>query len=452
MKKILCHVGPWSLDQYSFVASLLDPSSVIIILSGHPKCDESTLFKYYLELIEKENSKCERDPPSADELDVVLRCRLLRALDRPKALKHLRAMRRAIQEVLDLEAPDLVLTETIDSYIMDLLHIESMKRKIRFIGLVPTFINGYFRITARGEYVPSRHVSNDETKRVLKQLLELNYQPNFLKNNNSRLWIYAIGRWMRNAVKIPYFLIKRIDRRERLNYHNWATLIVSMQWFHWLPTLSVGNNNWRALASQNRKKTIYIPLQMIPEATVDYWCENIDAVNYDEYLIKLIQHLNTDFTLLIKEHPNVLGYRNPALYRQLREIDSVVFAPTNTNSQELIDVSDAVLVWTGSVGFEAAIRGKAVLTTCDPYYVSGDYFKQISLNTPVQEITKYVDSFNINQPKQRSLDLIEHVLSGLLPGRYIIDGSWSAQNAKHVEYAKNIAAQLKSYLQFSSQP
>lgn len=452
MMKILCHVGPWSVSQYTFIAKLLAPSATIIILSGHPECDRSTLFTRYLELIGKPDAQCEQEPPSAYELQVVLRCRLLRALDRSKALKHLRAMRRAIQEVLDREVPDLILTETIDSYIMDLLHTESEKRKIRFIGLVPTFINGYFRITARGEYVSSRHVPDEEVKKVSKQLLQRTYQPSFLKNNNSQLWIYAIGRWLRNLIKIPYFLLKRVNYKERFNYHNWATLVVSVRWAHWFPMFNIGNKNWLGFVKHSNKKIIYIPLQMIPEATVDYWCQDIDAVDYDSYLIRLIKHLSIFFTILIKEHPNVLGYRNPKLYRQLCEIESVVFAPTNTSSQELIDVADAVLVWTGSVGFEAAIRGKPVLTACDPYYALGDGFKKISLNTPVIEIKQFVHVFDKHQAEQRSLDLIEHVLSGSLPGRYIIDGSWSASNAQHIEYAENIAAQLKSYLSISRLP
>ena len=453
MKKILCHVGPWSVDQYTFIAKSLSPSANIVILSGHPECDKSKLFERYFELIRKVDGKCEQELSTSDELNVVLRCRLLRALSRPKALIHLRAMRKAIQEILDRENPDLILTETIDSYIMDLLHIESKKRKIRFIGLVPTFINGYFRITARGEYVPSRYVSSDEVDKVLQQLLKRSYQPSFLKNNNSRLWMYVVGRWLRNVIKIPYFLLRRLNHRERFNYHNWATLFVSVQWFHWFPTLNMGNKKWLAMVNQNKKKTIYIPLQMIPEATVDYWCEEIDAVDYDAYLIKLIQNLNNDFTFLIKEHPNVLGYRNPKLYRKLCEIDSVVFAPTNTNSQELIDISDAVLVWTGSVGFEAAIRGKPVLTMCNPYYASGDCFKKINLNTPADEIKQHMSVVNKHQVEQRSLDLIAHVLSGALPGRYIIDGSWSVSNAQHVAYAENISTQLKCYLNYiSSQP
>ncbi len=188
---------------------------------------------------------------------------------------------------------------------------------------------------------------------------------------------------------------------------------------------------------------------MIPQATVDYWCEDLDAVDYDAYLLRLVHHLKSDFTLLFKEHPNVLGYRNPTLYNALSQIDSVIFAPTQTNSHELVDASDAVLVWTGSVGFEAAIRGKPVLTTCDPYYVHGPSFKKISLQTPVTEVKRFLESFDHEAAVERNQELLAHVLAGALPGRYIIDGSWSADKPEHVEYAKNIAVQIKGYLNFA---
>lgn len=189
---------------------------------------------------------------------------------------------------------------------------------------------------------------------------------------------------------------------------------------------------------------------MTPEATVDYWCEDSNAVNYEDYLIKLVKRLKQDFLLLFKEHPNVLGYRNPRVYKQLLQMESVVFAPTHTDSHELIDASDTVLVWTGSVGFEAAIRGKPVLTVCNPYYAHGNNFKKISLQTSVIEIKQFLQSFNSQATAETNHELLTHILSGALPGRYIIDGSWSATNPEHINYAKNIAVQIKKYLNFAN--
>ena len=448
IKQILSHVGPWSDAHYHFIASQIAPQASISILSGHPKCDQSGLFAHYHQIIsEGQPSHVVEATPL--ELDIVLRCRLLRAIARDEALFHLRAMWQAMGAVMDRIKPELVLTETIDSYVMDVLYFQARQRNIAFIGLVPTFISGYFRVSARGEYVLSRTVRASEIQLVLDKLLQKNYKPDFIKNSDSRLWVYATGRWLRNLIKIPHFWLKRLDAKERFNYHNWASLIVAKQWAHVFPVLNIGQPQWRSLLQQTSKPIVYIPLQMIPEATVDYWCENLHAVDYDAYLLRLAVHLKNDFTLLIKEHPNVLGYRNPKLYQQLNQIDSVVFAPTHMASQELIDASDAVLVWTGSVGFEAAIRGKPVLTTCDPYYAHGNSFKKISLQTPALEIKDYIEGFEQTSAEYGNHDLVAHVLSGALPGRYIIDGSWSANNPEHVEYAKNIAVQIKGYLNFT---
>ena len=446
---ILCHVGPWSISHYRFIANQISPNANISVLSGHPKYDRSGLFNRYFQII-TQDPPSQVDPATPIELDIILRCRLLRTIDQIEALFHLRAMWTSMSIALDNIKPDLILTETIDYYVIDILHTLARQRNIAFVGLVPTFISGYFRISARGEYVLSRKVTPDEIQNVLDKLLRVKYKPDFIKNSDSRLWIYAIGRWLRNLIKIPYFWLKRLDSKERFNFHNWATLTVSRLWAHPIPMVNLGDRNWRRLLSKTNKPVIYIPLQMTPEATVDYWCEDSNAVNYEDYLIKLVKRLKQDFLLLFKEHPNVLGYRNPRVYKQLLQMESVVFAPTHTDSHELIDASDTVLVWTGSVGFEAAIRGKPVLTVCNPYYAHGNNFKKISLQTSVIEIKQFLQSFNSQATAETNHELLTHILSGALPGRYIIDGSWSATNPEHINYAKNIAVQIKKYLNFAN--
>jgi hypothetical protein len=446
MNNILCHVGPWSLDHYRIIGKELAPHAAVKVISGHPKCDEVGYFQRYYQLVtqmkDSETSASER------ERDIILRCRLLRAIPMPTALKHLRAAWLAMGEMLDREGPDLILSETIDSYVMDALYFQAVERGIQFLGLVPNFISGYFRISARGEYNSSRKVSAEEVTSVLDRLLQKSYRPDFIKNSDSKLIVYALGRWLRNAIKIPYFLIKRLNRLERFNYHNWATLIVARDWFCWFPSFRVGCVDWDARIGNSGRPIIYIPLQMIPEATVDYWCDDLAAVDYDSYLISLVQHLSADFTLLIKEHPNVLGYRNAKLYRLLQNNTAVVFAPTSVNSNELIEAADAILVWTGSVGFEAAIRGKPVLTTCKPYYKIGPMFKYIDILTAPHEITNFISAVPIHNIDEIRQELIAHVLSGALPGRYIIDGTWSSTNPEHLRYARNIAQQLRAHIQF----
>lgn len=447
MRKILCHVGPWSLEHYKHIANSLMPDASVSVVSGHPKCDNVEYYCEYHNLVtEPEFSTTEIIDC---ENEIILRCRLLRALPKPIALRHLRASWVAMGGVLDKIQPDLILTETIDSYVMDVLYYQAMDRGIPFLGLVPTFISGYFRVSARGEYVKSREVSDTEADEVLNRLLQNKYKPDFIKSNNNQLMLYAAGRWLRNLVKLPFFAVKRLNQIERFNYHNWATLYVSIEWMHLIPSLFIGNAGWRDRVLKSEKPVIYVPLQMFPEATIDYWCDDLEAVNYHTYLVKLLAHLGHHFTLIVKEHPNVLGYRNPRLYSQLAALPGVIIAPTTTNSHDLIEAANAVLVWTGSVGFEAAIRGKPVLTTCRPYYQNGPLFKHIDLSTTEDEIKGFIQTAAaVDIVEMRKL-MIKHVLSGALPGRYIIDGTWRSDNSDHVLYADNIAHQLHRHLAYN---
>ena len=116
MKKILCHVGPWSDKHYQFIAKEISLEAEISILSGHPTCDQTGLFENYHRRITQPVRDASLNETEL-ELDIILRCRLLRSLDRSTALFHLRAMWEAMNVVLDRVKPDLVLTETIDSLV-----------------------------------------------------------------------------------------------------------------------------------------------------------------------------------------------------------------------------------------------------------------------------------------------------------------------------------------------
>lgn len=439
--KIMCHVGPWSAQQYPAIANAIFPGAEVVVISGHKRCDETGMASRYYDFLKA--SKGSNGAVSDNDLDMIKRCRLLRAIELELARKHLDSMRLAISEAFDAAKPDLVLSETIDSFLMDLIYAECIKRNIKFIGLVPSFINGYFRVTARGEYNRMRGPSAEEVNRVLSLLEEKNYHPMFLVDSRKNPYFSVIKRWARNLIKPPYFMVKRAISGERFNYHYWATQIVSMQWFHILPRLNLGNPEWESELELVGKPIIYVPLQMFPEATVDYWCNDLDAVDYDNTLLRLIEHFSKDFHFLIKEHPNVLGFRNPAIYQKLASYNNVVFCSTHVNSNRLVELSDAVLVWTGTVGFEAALRGKPVLALCDAYYMSGRKFRVITPSTSASEIRDFIECETSPLSVEEKRCMVEFVLSGLLPGRYTIDGSWNPAREQDVQDARRIGESLR---------
>lgn len=441
----LCHAGPWSDTYLSSIVQHIDPKNDCTILSAHKGVDGSGVISLYYDNIQKYKGKELRG--NAEDDDIVIRCRLLRSLSRQDALLHLFSMRDAICTVLDKTNPDVILSETIDSYIMDILYFESIKRKILFVGLVTVFLNGYFRFSARGEYNFARTPGRQEVLDTLQLLEKKDYLPAFVQKDKVNPTKAIARKWLRNIIKIPYFSVKRILSRDFYNYHYWQSVIVSKQWFHFFPTFEVGNMHWENELKNVSKTVIYVPLQMIPEATVDYWCDTIDVIDYNETLLSFISS-HTDLHFLVKEHPNVIGYRNPKLYKQLSSLDNVTMCPTQINSNYLFESYAAVLVWTGTVGFESALRGKPVLCFSHPYYFPNDtYFKLINMNTTTQEINDYLIEKSALLTHDEKIELVTHLLSGVDRGPLIVDGTWNSSLESDIAKMQELAGSVKRFIE-----
>ncbi len=442
--KILCHVGPWCVKQYEMIAKGVDSGAKITIASGFKTVDESGLHdRYHTNLRTKKFTSYE-DKIDFDE--VIKRCRLLRSLPRSEAVLHMLSMKEAVSFMYDVVKPDLVVSETIDQFLMDLMYFEALKRGIPFVGLVISFVNGYYRVSARGEHTQLRNVSKSEALSVIKQLESKNYKPGFVVQSNPRFKALAVERWFKNILRIPYFFLKRFLSGERYNYHYWASQLTSLNNFNFYPIVSFGSKDWKEKLDSSSKPIIYIPLQYFPEATIDYWCEDLNVIEYDERLMDYILQLSSDFQILIKEHPNVIGIRNSTFYKKILKIEGVIISPPCENSNSIVALCDAVLVWTGSVGFEAALRGKPVITTCKPYYAFGDQFLKLCKKTSSEEILSFINKRSKALTEEEKVALISHVLSGLLPGKYINNASWDSTNEKDVQDARQIGLQIRKYI------
>lgn len=443
--KVLCHAGPWSDSYFRFLVNDMYPESQCVILSGHRSVDESGAWAYYNENVSL-NGKV-TFASTTEDADVMARCRLMRAIDEREALLHLYSMRQAIGSALDKHKPDIVLTETVDSFIIDVLQLECRKREIPCVGLVTVFVNGCYRVSIRGEYVKSRDVSAPEVKRALDEINTDEYLPSFVVKDRNNLRRSALRKWLRNLIKIPYFFFKLRLSGDRYNNHYWQSLIVSKQWASAIPVVDPGSEDWELRIHENSNNVIYLPLQMFPEATIDYWCNSQDVIDYENVVVELIRK-HPDLTFLVKEHPNVAGYRSSSFYRRIQSFPNVVFCPTAIPSNKLQDAYSAVLVWTGTVGFESAIRGKPVLCMSQPYYFPDNAdFLLVSMNTTSEAIIDYIGSHEGGKSEQYKELLVHHLLNGCLPGRVRFDGSWSEDVPEYVSEAKVLASSLKEYIE-----
>ncbi|WP_193222162.1 hypothetical protein [Alkalilimnicola sp. S0819] len=443
--KILCHVAPWCAEQFKVIAEAVSPDADIQFISGFRQLDRTGLVETYYRNVAADRGD---DPDERDE-ETILRCRLLRSLPAEQARRHCSAMRGAIREVLLREKPDLIICESIDQFLHDILFQEADRQGVLAVGLIRTFVNNYFRFSARGEFQVVRSPEEAEIDEVLSLLTDARYIPKNLVPLKASLTKTYFRIYLSNHLRVLYFGLKRLLTGQRYNYHYWSSYKTTRELYaHLIPKRSFGDEDWRERLRRSSKPVLFIPLQHFPEATVDYWAEDTAMVDYPRRLLEFMERLAGAFTLLVKEHPGVWGYRKPAFYRQLEAVSGdVICAPTPTKGQECIELSSAVLVWTGSVGFEAALRGKPVLTTCTPYYATGPRFQKITLQTPLADILQFVrqtEANPITAAEQR--DLIRHLLSGILPGQFKNDGSFDAGRADDIAQARRVGAWIQTCL------
>ncbi len=439
--KILCYVRPWNYKQFKCLAGNIAPNASLAFCSEHPVVDFSGLSAIYYFYLS--NNSLVSDFSGTEQDDFIARCRLLRALDKPEAIRHLAAMGQAIQELLAKEQPSVVLSLMVDSYLMDLLRYYCDRLGVKFIGLVPTFVNGYFRVTARGEATFNPSADACDTHGVKQVLLDPLYAPAFNASSLSSPLRGILRRWAANIARVPYFYIKRHLLKDPYNYHYWAAQVVSRQLVNYFPPSDPGNNAWLETLQNIDKPILYIPLQMVPEATVDYWCNDVEVIDYYTQLERFITKYHSAFQIVIKEHPSVMASRPLGFYRRLAADKRVTVVPTYTASNEVLAVADAVLVWTGSVGFEAALRGKSVICLGNPYYLYGSRFLKINPATDSNVIYAH-----IQQVKSRPVtsveqdELIEHLAAQLFPGHFKNNGTWSEHSEKDLTDCKAMAKSL----------
>lgn len=441
MAEVLLYVRPWNAEQFLDLASKTWPGRTIETLSEHDRCDSSgfrELFYFFFKECKRTPALVEELPFDSDDIeDIVRRCRLLRSINRPKALTMIFSAFRAIERVLDDHKPRYVLSVTVDSFIIDLLARISRLKGVRFLGLVPTFVNGYFRITERGEKAVDREVSCDEVRSVLAILTDQEYKPQWLAADRGMIRKKAVKLWARNLLKPIWFAFYSRWKNDPLNAHYMTTDIVSRRYLCLFPKLynEVGKiADVETAIKKDTRISVFVPLQMSPEATIDYWSSDLSWIDYEDRILSIVEEQAEKYLFIVKEHPNVFGFRTPGFYDHLRKIPNVLLVNPEVASNHLLQICDSVLVCTGTVGFEALIRGKAVFSSAEPFYAKSGNFHSLG------------DA--IERDASGPLDLVEYLVSGFLKGTFLNDGTWRRENEAHLKYNQSVAESLRGYLVF----
>jgi hypothetical protein len=111
---------------------------------------------------------------------------------------------------------------------------------------------------------------------------------------------------------------------------------------------------------------VYFPLHVVD----DYKVKRVIPHCYDQASLidQVADHLPQGYDLVLKEHPLSIGRNSLGLVRRLTARENVRLVAPRTSSHELIRRSAAVSVISSTVGLEALLYAKPVLTMGQPFY------------------------------------------------------------------------------------
>lgn len=446
--KVLVYSRPPVLSEFSFIAEHAFPDAERLIMSEALRVDQSGLAEGFGRALAKGNGGEHRW--SAEELeDIRFRDRLLRSLPKARALELMAAMTTALDTALERARPDVILSTSVDSYVLDILGRLARKRGILFLGVIGSFVRGCFRLTERGEFVTARDPADQEVEAVLDKLLQRDYTPTYMMPSQGNLRRIAFRRWLEDIARFGYFGARRVlIPSERYYHHAWLSQTVVRERLHFPPSCDGSDPEWRRrLAATSPARLFYLPLQYFPEATIDYWCPDHTVIDYLPRTVEFARELARHGTVIVKEHPSFCGMRTPAFYRDLASIDGVLIAPARELSNDLVAQSDFTVVWTGTVGFEAALKGKPVIALGSPYYACGRHIADHAWGGDLEQTIEGLEA-QCREPPTRSeqLAMVRHVLSGTLTGILKNNGRFNVEDPEHAAGARRAAEALRDYV------
>lgn len=391
---LLLYERPYTKVFFRKVAEGIVPREKICTISEYKNCSDIWTSKYLyddnLDLIaELDSEVCE---------DIIRRCRTLRIMDQERARRIVRRTWAGVSKLFDQENIDLVITLSLDNYVIDIIMRIAESKKCPVYSFLGSFYSGYVRFTLRGEYNNLGIVhESSEISRLAQRLADDGFLPESESKSIKSNLLKVLKYYYRRAAieRLYYPMMKALTKdpdNARFNMLNLKGHVITD---YIKPGWEKKFEHFSDIAVE-RDKTVYFPLHFCPEATTDYYTDRSPKLGYINYVIDVVSQSDSDVLFLLKEHPSMYGKRLLDDYDQLLKLPNVKLLHPLDNSNEILKSVDTVVVDNGTVGVEAAVRGKRVIALDRNYYShihdnikESKYVTRNQLEEPLQEIDAY---------------------------------------------------------------
>lgn len=353
--------------------------------------------------------------------EIIARCRFLRVFDPDMAHRMIGAMWRAIDEAVERYAPDVLLSCVVDRYSLDIFERVLRKRGVRYVGLAISPVPDQIMFMAKGEYLPVCEPSDQEIEDAIATLTPPHFLPSYVGTQSfglkrfARLYGYFTLRWLtfevlqlweRNPFEHRYRSTRDPASGFRIRLRDWEVV-------------RQVNPRWRErFDATPRERRIFLGLQVVPEAAIDQWVQDLGLIRHEEVFERAATVLTAaGYQVFVKDHPSQFGFRQIEHVRRLTAIPGVTFVPYEVPGRTLTDNCHATLTLTGTVGLQAALSGRGAIVSSDTYYAFPGRFILLNTREDIETLPQALRAFtppaDLHQDRRM---VVRHLLRSSVPG------------------------------------
>lgn len=369
------------------------------------------------------NDKSVKTKFSDDELDEIWkRCRVLRSLKFEQARKMIIGFENAYEEFFSSRKVDYLLSFPIDRYPMDVLERVAKRHGAEYLEVTVCLFKNTSMLLKRGiPLILPEGISKSITYQdAYDTLISSSYKPVYVTKakkftkfkwikkfiwQNSRSLAFKAIMLLENDFKGLHYLDSQMYLKHKVSIFdiNFEKLI---DW-----------NYQNILLSAPKEKNVILALQLYPEASIDYWVNDLGIVDYEPYVLKFIEIMsNKGYNIFLKDHPLQFGFRQLDFIKRAKLNKNVYFLPYESDINQLVDYCGISMTTTGTVGLQSSLKGLISIVT-PSYYTNEKDFIIINKAEEIVDLPNKINSFNRDfDIEERRKRIINHLYSITLNG------------------------------------
>lgn len=438
---------PW----WRYLGSQLDFAKATVFSDMRGDGDFSIIDEFYRAI---RHGKAEQTALSAYGEDgvseIILRCRVLRSLERDVAVRMIGGMHEAVSRAFDSQKPDLVMTFTMDRYVMDVMERVARSRGIDFVEMTTSIIPNETMFMRRGNLIPVWEPTDEEVDARTAVLYQPDFAPSYIRDAKR---FDVINFWkifgyfeLRGA----FFNAYRFARRDPLGIHylDARKSLKHKVRLSDVRALSLFDRGWRQKLSEiPREKCVFFGLQLFPEASLDYWVRDRSMLAHDDVVIRYCEVLaGAGFHIFVKDHPLQFGFRQRELIERLARLPGVTLVPYDVPASVMLAECSVSVTLTGTIGFQAALAGLCSVVT-EPFYSTPDHYVHVrnfsEIDTVADRVLAWRRPDDMDAARRH---LVRHLAKGSVPGDYFTWRKFDGRDPAHREAAAPLVRSLNTYL------